>query len=392
MFSLVAPFAYCLVWFSIWGGIGLRQSRQALELQELGATFFNNSGHFLVDGSEYCYDVPQDQIVVEGTAIFTNRLLGVTPVCIFDEITYDTAIFRVLNSFSFPESFGNGGLGYFLSVLFMFTCACFFMASAGSASLVVDKMASNGRKNSHLARRMFWLVTVGALATALLSSGGSGAVAVVQAAVIVCGLPCVILLCYLMQSICLLCQGIENITDSSDYTFPDQAEFSIPIYGGIFNIMEYLLSCGKVNASRVELQMDRVTRLQFVEFLKGVFVPFVSLHQILTSTYKENIKTNKIVVTFYALSYLTWVVISLASVSLSGLRGVSLALFVVNGGFLAFIRSAFRACYTLRSNAIGDIVTSTILWPQVLTQLRLQCNKTNHSGDNEKESNVKINK
>jgi hypothetical protein len=38
--------------------------------------------------------------------------------------------------------------------------------------------------------------------------------------------------------------------------------------------------------------MDLPTRFQVVEFFKGVFVPFVSLNQVLTATYPQNPKTN----------------------------------------------------------------------------------------------------
>jgi choline-glycine betaine transporter len=35
IYALVAPVMYCMLWFGIWGGIGLRQARQALELVSL---------------------------------------------------------------------------------------------------------------------------------------------------------------------------------------------------------------------------------------------------------------------------------------------------------------------------------------------------------------------
>jgi choline-glycine betaine transporter len=42
----ITQIAYCLVWFCTWGGIGLRQSRQGLELEVLGEELYNNSRHF----------------------------------------------------------------------------------------------------------------------------------------------------------------------------------------------------------------------------------------------------------------------------------------------------------------------------------------------------------
>jgi len=56
----LCPTAYCLVWFTIMGGIGLRQQRQALELAQLGTTHFNETNYFVSNDSAdgFCYDVP----------------------------------------------------------------------------------------------------------------------------------------------------------------------------------------------------------------------------------------------------------------------------------------------------------------------------------------------
>lgn len=114
---------------------------------------------------------------------------------------------------------------------------------------------------------MFWSLTVSAMATALLSSGGSDALRAVQAASVVCGLPVAFILCYFMQSITHLCRAAEEL--DCDHEFPDQPEFKMPIYGGDFNIIDYVVSLGKVDKSRVALGMYLPTNLRLVGFLKG---------------------------------------------------------------------------------------------------------------------------
>ena len=84
LYSYLAPLGYTIIWFCVFGGVGIRQARQALELEQLGAIYHNNSEYYLAEGSSYCYDVPQEDIVVNDTTIFVNTLLGVTPVCKFD--------------------------------------------------------------------------------------------------------------------------------------------------------------------------------------------------------------------------------------------------------------------------------------------------------------------
>jgi hypothetical protein len=115
----------------------------------------------------------------------------------------------------------------------------------------------------------------------VLSTGGNESLIAIQAASIVFALPVAILLCFLVQSITLFCQATVD-SDIHDYVFIKQPEFDMPVYGGIYIVMEYLVSLGHVNPARVELGMHCATFAQLVEFIKGVVVPFISLNQILS--------------------------------------------------------------------------------------------------------------
>jgi BCCT, betaine/carnitine/choline family transporter len=376
LYCFLAPVCACILWACIWGGVALRQSRQALELEKMGEMYYNNSAHYLADGSDLCYDVPQADVMVDGAAVFTNRLLGITPVCKFDETRPSEAAINVLNSFRFPETFSGNGMGQFLTVIYLSGCVLFYVTMSDSASFMVDKLASNGRKNNHWSRRLFWACAAGALATTLLSMGGSSALAATESSIVVGVLPFVVLMCYLVQTITLFCQEANTAStdgDNVDYSFPNQPEFDMPVYGGVFNVVEYVASFGKVNPARVELGMHLPTKLQAIEFIKGLFVPFVSLHQIFASAYPENPKTNNVVVAGYAILYVAWIAVLLASRVYPGLSGVATTLCFLKGGYLGLIRMGFRSRYNLRSNYFADFMTSTFMWPQVLTQMRVHC-------------------
>jgi BCCT, betaine/carnitine/choline family transporter len=372
--SLVGPFLYTLVWFCIWGGIGLRHSRQAMELERLGESLSNSTAHFVHDGNEFCYDVPQEDILVDGEVVFTNHLPGVTPVCMFDAENPHSAIFNVLNSFSFPNNFGQGGgFGSSLSVLLLLGSAVFFMAGAGAASTIIDKIASSGRKNNHLARRMFWLITAAALATALLSTGGEAVLTAVQAAMIICGLPFSILLCYALQCMMQMCRQAAEHQGERDYRFPTQPEFSMPVYGGIFNVLEYCASLGKVAQSRLDRGMGNTTSFHVMEAAKGLLVPFLALRQVLLFTHPQNPKTNFALVVGYAITYVSWIGLCFASLRWTAWAGVAWTFCIVHGIALAFVRSAFRTRFNIRSNTLADVISSTLFWPQVLIQMHQHC-------------------
>jgi BCCT, betaine/carnitine/choline family transporter len=246
-----------------------------------------------------------------------------------------------------------------------------FVPSSDAATLAVDSIASNGRKNYHWTRRLFWAGTTGAVTTAVLSTGGNESLIAIQAASIVFALPVAILLCFLVQSITLFCQATVD-SDIHDYVFPNQPEFDMPVYGGIYNVMEYLVSFGHVNPARVELGMHRATFAQLVEFIKGVVVPFISLNQILCKTYPQNPKTNSVVATLHAVCYLGWWACHAASGAYPGLKSASWTLYFIAGGIIGTVRSGFRGVHDLRSNIFADLFTGLFFGPQVLTQMRLQ--------------------
>jgi BCCT, betaine/carnitine/choline family transporter len=371
LYSCFLPALYNLVNFCTWGGIGLRQDRQAQELEILGNSLFNNSKYFLVDGSETCYAVPQTDLSF-GNETFENSLLGITPVCKFDPQMPGMASLNVLRSFQFPDSYKHG-LGSILIAFHLLACAVYFIAVSNTSSFMIDQIASNARKNHHWARRLFWACSAAALATALLSQGEEDAMNALKAAAVVFSPPMIMLTCYILQSIVLLCRAAERTAAGDDYPLPDQPEFKMPICGGVFNYMEYMFSLGKVNPIRVKLGMDRPLQFHQVEFVRSLVLPFATLKLVLMSAYPANQKLNTVVVACYGFCYACWVGLLLASFSVPALGELSMIFFLVSGVILGMIRSGFRERYHLRSNTIGDLVSSVFFWPQVLTQMKLQC-------------------
>jgi hypothetical protein len=179
-----------------------------------------------------------------------------------------------------------------------------------------------------------------------------------------------------VQTITLFCQAaVDNPegTNDNDCQYPDQPEFAMPVYGGIFNIVEFVASFGKVNAARMEMGINQPTRFQTIEFVKGLLIPFVLLRQVLQATYPENPRTNAMVVMCYGALYISGAMTFLVSRSNPDLAGFATTFGILAGGSLGLIRAGFRSRYNLRSNYLADLLTSMFLWPQVLVQMRLHC-------------------
>ena len=82
----------------------------------------------------------------------------------------------------------------------------YFITSSDSGSLVVDKIASGGTKESPAVQRVFWAIMEGLLAATLLLIGGDRALEVLRSAVTSAGLPLAIILTLMAFS---LIKGIE---------------------------------------------------------------------------------------------------------------------------------------------------------------------------------------
>ena len=398
MYSFICPLLYTIVWFGVFGGAGLRQSRQALELQALGETYYNDTDHFLSDDSTYCYDVPQGDLMENGTVIFTNTLLGVTPVCTFNSsksilspevqpclrlqanqlhkttAESDNAWFNVLNSFSYPLDIEHG-FGPFLTWLSLFAVAIYFITSSDSGSLIVDNLASNGNEDTHTLQRIFWAFTEGALATALLVSGGNEALRALQSAAIISGLPFTLLLCVMCVSITSMCDRAEkNNSEGKETSLQDDYHsrrvFSMRIFGGIFDVMEYALSFGMYDEERTKTS-PRPSGADFMNFLVATLFPFVPLYKVYSFLNpKASDKNYNVMMTlFYACCFYLWIAL-FASMSVTrGLRAFAWCALMTCGCVLCTVRSNVRARFGIEGNLVADYSYGSLMWSQVLVQM-----------------------
>lgn len=373
LYSMVAPVLYCIMWFCIWGGTGLRQARQATELEELGKLHFGDGSYYLHPGSEFCYDVPQESVYVNGTVlIFENNLPGITPVCKFDSSNADQSAFNVLYSFSFPNDLDNG-LGPFLSVVFLIALIIYFATSSDSGSFVVDHLSANGRLHHHWTQRLFWAVTEGAVATALLSAGGAQALQAIQSASIVAGLPFTVLMLFLVPAIGDFAQQAVNEPDSVEFDLSEQPQFDFPLYGGIWNYCEYAVSLGSVNQKRVEKGMDLPRKGAVMEFFKALILPFLSLHHILCVIYPRSKAMNILTTGTYTVLFYTAFALLFTIPANAALAGFAWGVFFSAGILLGVVRNGFRDCFNLHSNVAADFFGASFLWPQVLAQMMIEC-------------------
>lgn len=374
----LAPTLYSLIWFSFMGGIGIRQQRQALELEQLGNETYSDPGYFQSVESEFCYDVPQEDVYFNNTLIFTNTLMGITPVCKFDSDNSALSWFNVMYSFSYPGTGADGnfgGFGQFMSGLSIFALAIYFITSSDSGSLIVDTLASNGAEEHHWLQRVFWAFTEGAVATGLLVAGGNDALGALQTASIVFGLPFNFFIFFMCWGIHKMCQTIEE-HDGADGMLDEKLllpkkTWQMPLFGGVFNIMEFILSFGRV---REELGVKFPTSRQMTGFLKNIFLPFLAVFNIYSSIdiKHKHTQVNTMIAGAYAVCHVGWIALFACAGINNGFVAFGWTAFFLNACIITFLRMDVRSKMGIGGNIVGDFVAGSFLYPQALLQMELQ--------------------
>ncbi|WP_223830358.1 BCCT family transporter [Nocardiopsis quinghaiensis] len=93
---------------------------------------------------------------------------------------------------------GGAIVGGLISLLLIIVVTVFFITSSDSGSLVVDTLTSGGGIRPVRAQRAFWAISEGAVTLILLVLGGENALAALQAASVVTGLPFAIILLFMV--------------------------------------------------------------------------------------------------------------------------------------------------------------------------------------------------
>ena len=115
--------------------------------------------------------------VFGNSALYSIMNEGFTLLSTAVSADVSTALFKFLQHFPFSS---------FVSVIAIVLVVTFFVTSSDSGSLVVDTIASGGRVNNPVWQRIFWAVSQGVVAIALLLAGGLQAL---QSASIIIALP-----------------------------------------------------------------------------------------------------------------------------------------------------------------------------------------------------------
>lgn len=147
--------------------------------------------------------------------------------------------------------------------------------------------------------------------------------------------------------------------------------WQMPIFGGIFNIVEFIVSFGRVNE---KLGIEFPTSKQVVGFFKNLLLPFLSLRSIYSSIDMKGNQTvvNLLLTGAYAICHFGWIALFACGTINYGFIAFGWSAFFLNAFILASLRMTIRGKLGISGNIVGDFIAGSFLYPQALLQMELQ--------------------
>lgn len=233
----------------------------------------------------------------------------------------------------------------FFGIFSLCALTLFFVTSSDTASVVLDCLTANGNPHPPLFQRVFWSVTEGAAACALLIAGGKQAVTAVQTAAILTALPYTFILCF-------VCPALWH-------TLKEE--------GGDLSRHRTQFHCHLVDP----ITNPGMSSRRWLKLLKNVFLPMLDISRAAASQHAPDEHFARMLE--FAAASLTfggWVLllalIPVVPMAVSALAWTLYVAFVAN---LTRLRGNARAVRGIDGHAITDACACLVAYPLVATQL-----------------------
>jgi len=295
MGTLLIPSAYSFFWLGTFGAEGLLMDRQAAA-EGMDCSEGNIWGNVSPANANSQYEV------------------GHPVVRLWCHTTEDVYFEQL-------ATYGGQGFGDFLAIISIVALVLYFITSSDSGSLVIDIIAANGTREPPVAQKIFWAITEGAAATALLMAGKADSLNALKTASIVCGLPYTFVLFWFTQSLLLVVKeeggdldidrkGFSTFLFSFDFyaTGPFSSVVDILLAGvapflamgriagklaGKANDMTTLVSSAAVFVLCIMFLILRVQDMNFTMIAAALYVMFTAWMGYLRNTVREHIGSKR---------------------------------------------------------------------------------------------------
>ena len=388
--TITIPTIYSFSWMVLFGGIGIRQEREAAQI-----------GLCCKNDSEWFIALDNDTIVQNSAPLNIKDILNVSYIdmqsieqsswmcegkscgeCAMNVIsqhngtTYSSFISEYA---SLGSDFGSTtadrktvrlschsteqmwfdvmrsypGVGQFLAFFSLFAIILYFVTSSDSGSLVIDCLSANGDPDPPSIQRVFWALMEGATATALLVAGGKEGLSALQTAGIVSGLPYTVV-------ICLLCTSIWR---------------AVKVAGGDLDVNGPTFACGLFDPLMAEprkrMNVSKTAYL-FRNWLLNIFIAPITVAKVSARIFGKTEK-NKKKWWIYAIPssgfFSLFILFHILEIIIPGCWSMAWFFYLCFTCQITAVRIKVREYFEINGNAAEDFFSSLILYPNVVTQM-----------------------
>eukprot|EP01051_Picozoa_sp_SAG22_P013774 SAG22_NODE_1583_length_4063_cov_6.137487_2_plen_906_part_00 len=411
--TLTGPLFFAIMWFAVFGGTGIKHNRQAsfieanagsLQVMRADAAGVMQQTTLTYDlateqTNGACFNVPnvhcQTEVDLYAAAAIANNATYAVPALLSSCSKTGFAFGEPSISPVCKNGAGDGswfdvmeslyGMGKFLDWWSLFTIVFYFCTSSDSGSLVVDALASNGSgfaedEKVSVIQRVFWALTEGGVASALLVAGGRDSLKALQAASICAGLPYTILLCIMCTSLWRMLKEDAVNPDviwvgagrKNSVRGPQEPAFKMDLCGGIFEVIEVVFSAGRTSKMPVASEC--------VNTIVAVFCPAVGVLQVLNkinkpdgdklTLFKSASMYNTATAVSVGLLYYLFVIFMFIELAEDGFWALGWVAYIFFAFLLSAVRATARADAGIDGNPLEDFFAALFAFPAVIAQIQ----------------------
>ena len=336
--AFLAPIVYSFFFLIILGSLGIKMQR----VVELG---LNHPADW-VAGTVNCTAMGYDK---SGTP-FSQDAVALANIGYFSLAcrAHPDRLYDVLSPY-------GSGMFKFLGIITLMGVALYFVTSSDSGSFVDDTLSAGGLMHCPIPQRIYWAVTEGACAMALMYSGGSNAIAALQNVSIISGFPLTIRICFMCASLHRAAKydmGEKDIMDSTRFItglfdFTEGFSPNMPAGAVLPNVRERLLSLSISWAA-----------------------PFFTLHDLNIKIFSPA-KASLITATVAAM-FVRWIGCMFGEISSVNASYVGWVMYTCMITSIMYVRVKAREAYNVYGYWLEDTFSCLVMWPFVCSQLSLQ--------------------
>jgi len=335
--AFLAPIIYSFFFLIVLGALGIKMQRVA----ELGLGVAPDSVKGMVNCTAMGY---------EGNAPVSEKAVALANIGYFSLAcrSHPDRLFDVLSPY-------GEGIFMFLGIIALMGVVLYFVTSSDSGSYVDDTLSAGGLMHCPIPQRIYWAVTEGACACALMYSGGTQALKALQAISIISGFPLTIGICFMCASLHRACKydlGEADIMESTRFIT------------GLFDWTE-----GFQPNMPVGVPLPNAAT-RFGSLLLSWVAPFYTLHDMNVKLFSPA-KAGLVTATIAAM-FVGWIGCMLGELSSPNVSYIGWVCYTCMISAILYVRVKAREAYNVYGYSLEDAFSCLVMWPFVCSQLSLQ--------------------